>query len=296
MTSRVMARAARGGHTARVPRPEPTSERLFPPSTDAHGVGVHVRAWRLERRWSQEALAAEAGVSTRHLSCVETGRAQPSRELVVRLADVLDVPHRERNVWLAAAGFAPMFRETDYESPEMAPVRRAVDFLLERHAPYGAVAVDSAWTVRRANAGAVRLLSTFSPTDDPALLSNLLRLTLHPAGLRGVIDDWPSLARLVLERTTREALTEGPSGPAARVLREVRAYPGVAELASAPRFDEPSALVVPLTLRRGGLVLRLMSTITTLGTPVDVTAQELRVETWFPADAAAEAWWAEGAT
>lgn len=296
MTSEVMARPRASGQTARVPRPAPASELLLSPAFDASGVGAHVRAWRLERRFSQEALAAEAGVSTRHLSCVETGRAQPSRELVARLADVLDVPHRERNVWLAAAGFAPMFRETDYESPEMAPVRRAVDFLLERHAPYGAVAVDSAWTVRRANAGAARLLSTFSPTDDPALLSNLLRLTLHPSGLRSVIDDWPSLARLLLERTTREALAEGPSGPAARVLREVRDYPGVDALAHAPRYGESAPLVVPLTLRRNGLVLRLFSTITTLGTPIDVTAQELRVETWFPADAEAEAWWAEGAT
>lgn len=257
--------------------------------------GTLLRDWRLNRRVSQEKLALDAEVSTRHISFLETGRAQPSREMVLLLSSVLDVPLRERNVLLVSAGFAPVYGETDYTAPEMEPVRQVVDFLLERHEPYGAIVVDSAWNVLRVNRGAQRLFATFSPTQDPRLLGNVLRLLLEPEGLREVLENWEEVALATLERTHREALAEGPNGPAARILSEVLALPGVPRHFHRPRISTPLSLLVPLHLRRGGLTVRLFSTITTLGTPADVTAQELRVETWFPADEASAAWLRETA-
>jgi transcriptional regulator with XRE-family HTH domain len=252
--------------------------------------GTLLRDWRLHRRMSQEKLALDAEVSTRHISYIETGRAQPSREMVLLLSSVLEVPLRERNVLLTSAGFAPVYGETDYSSPEMAPVRQAVELLLERHEPYGAIVIDSAWNVRRTNRGAARLFATFAPDLPPRLTSNVLRLLLDPEGLRYGLDNWEEVALAALERTHREALAEGPNGPAARILSEVLALPGVPRHFHRPRIAMPLSLVVPLNLRRGELTVRLFSTITTLGTPADVTAQELRVETWFPADEASEAW------
>jgi transcriptional regulator with XRE-family HTH domain len=252
--------------------------------------GTLLRDWRLNRRMSQEKLAFDAEVSTRHLSYLETGRAQPSREMVLLLSSVLDVPLRERNVLLISAGFAPVYGETDYAAPEMAPVRQVVDFLLERHEPYGAIVVDSAWNVLRANRGAERLFATFAPTLQPRLLGNVLRLLFEPEGLRQVLDNWEEVALATLERTHREALAEGPNGPAARMLSEVLALPEVPRHFHRPRIAMPLALLVPLHLRRGELAVRLFSTITTLGTPADATAQELRVESWFPADEASAAW------
>lgn len=256
--------------------------------------GSLLRDWRLDRRMSQEKLALDAEVSTRHISYLETGRAQPSREMVLLLSSVLDVPLRERNVLLVSAGFAPVYGETDYTAPEMAPVRQVVDFLLERHEPYGAIVVDSAWNVLRANRGAERLFATFAPTQEPRLLGNALRLLFAPEGLRQVLVNWEEVALTTLERTHREALAEGPNGPAARILAEVLALPGVPRHFHQPRIARPLALLVPLHLRRGELEVRLFSTITTLGTPADVTAQELRVESWFPADEASAAWCRDG--
>jgi len=261
--------------------------------TEAHGVGRILRSWRRSRRLSQEQLALEAEVSPRHLSCIETGRARPSRDMVLRLASVLDLPLRERNVLLGAAGFAPAYRQTDFFSAEMAPVRRAVEFMLERHEPYGAVVIDSGWNVLLANSGAQRLLAAFFPQGDPSLLGNMLRLTLDPAGLRNVLTNWAPLARMTIHRTRLEAAAQGPESPAARILEEVMALDGLPD--DVHQVPDPDALplVVPLSLRRDELGVDLFATITTVGTPADVTAQEIRVETWFPADEASERWWRE---
>ncbi|HYO69930.1 MAG TPA: helix-turn-helix transcriptional regulator [Archangium sp.] len=267
-----------------------TSTRSQQPQR-ATAFGTLLRDWRLNRRMTQEKLALDAEVSTRHISYIETGRAQPSREMVLLLCSVLEVPLRERNVLLVSAGFAPIYGETDYAAPEMAPVRQAIDILLERHEPYGAIVVDSAWNVRRANRGAKRLFSTFVPTQQSRLLvNNMLRLLLDPEGLREGLDNWEEVALAALERTHREAIAEGPQGPAARILSEVLALPGVPRHFHQPRIGTPLSLVVPLHLRRGALSVRLFTMITTLGTPADVTAQELRVETWFPADEASAEW------
>lgn len=239
---------------------------------------------------SQEKLAFDAEVSTRHISYIETGRAQPSREMVLILSSVLEVPLRERNVLLTSAGFAPVYGETNYASPEMAPVRHAIDLLLERHEPYGAIVVDSAWNILLANRGAVRLFSTFAPDLPPRIAGNVLRLLFDPEGIRHRIDNWEEVALATLERTHREAFAGGPHGPAARILSEVLALPGVPHHFHRPHVTMPLALVVPLHLRRGELTVRLFATITMLGTPADVTAQELRIETWFPADEASAAW------
>ncbi len=250
--------------------------------------GGLLRDWRLARHKTQEQLALEAEVSTRHVSYLENGRALPSREMILLLAKVLDVPLRERNAFLVSAGFAPIYRETDYQAPEMAVVRQAVDFILARHEPYGAIVVDSAWNVRQVNRGATRLFNTFAPGVPPHLFANLLRLMLHPSGIRSALKNWEEVLHATLERTQREALSEGPRGPAARILAEV--LPHLPPELRRSAVNAPLALVVPLHLVRDTLEIRLFSTITTLGTPADLTAQELRVETWFPADEASARW------
>lgn len=256
--------------------------------------GRLLRAWRRARRFSQERLALEADVSPRHLSCVETGRSQPSREMVLLLSQVLEVPLRERNALLTAAGFAPVYRETDYDAPEMGPLRRALELILLRHEPYAAFVVDSAWNVKQANAAAGRLLATFLPGWAPGSFDNLLRLLFQPEGLREVLDDWEEVARISIQRTYWDAAAQGPAGPAARILEEVLALPGVPRDFHRVRVEEPLPLILPMTLRSGDHVARLFTTITTLGTPADLTAQEIRVETLFPADETTEAWYRAG--
>ena len=254
------------------------------------GFGGLLRAWRQSRRLSQEKLALSADVSPRHLSCIETGRASPSRDMVLLLASVLDVPFRDRNTLLAAAGFAPIYRETEYASPEMAPIRRAVGFILARHEPYGAIVVDSGWNLIEANQGAARLFATFVPAEEPSLVTNMARLLFHPQGMRDVIANWEEVARAMLIRTHLEAAAQGPDSPAARIYEELVAMPGVPTDIHRIEHGVPMSIVIPLYLERGGLAVKLFTTVTTLGTPADVTAQELRIETWFPADDASEAW------
>jgi len=277
-----------------------TSEVMFGARPLRHDGGVQtqttgafgalLREWRVARRMTQEQLADDAEVSTRHLSYIENGRAQPSREMVLVLASALDVPLRERNMLLASAGFAPVYRETELDAPEMAPVRQAIELLLARHEPYGAVCVDAAWNVRRANQGATRLLARIAPDAPPELLSNVMRMTLDPRGLRRFCVNWEEVAFAVVERAHREALAEGPRSTTARVLAEVLALDGVPRRLARASPATAMPLVVPLHLRVEGVDLALFSTITTLGTPADVTAQELRVESWFPADERTAEW------
>lgn len=240
---------------------------------------------------TQEQLAFAAEVSTRHLSCVETGRAQASREMVLILGSALDVPLRDRNAMLLSAGFAPAYRETDLDDPAMEPVRRAVSFLLERQEPYGAVVVDAAWNLRQANLGAARMFGALlHGRTMPGPGSNILRMMFEEDGLRGICLNWQEVASAVVERAQREALLEGPRSEAAKVVAEVLALPGVRDSLhrSSPATMLP--LIIPVCLRLGDGEVRLFSTLTTLGTPADVTAQELRIESYFPADDGTDRW------
>ncbi len=249
-------------------------------------VGDLLRDWRQRRRLSQLDLALEAEISTRHLSFVETGRSAPSREMVLNLAERLDVPLRERNVLLVAAGYAPVFPERRLDDPALQAARTAVDLVLKGHEPYPALAIDRHWTLVAANAAVPPLLTGVAQTLLEAPV-NVLRLSLHPEGLAPRIAnlaEWRAhlLARLrqQIELTADSALAE--------LLAELSAYRKPAERVrgACARGGELAGVVVPFRLTTGAGVLSFFSTTTVFGTPVDITLSEIALECFYPADAA----------
>jgi transcriptional regulator with XRE-family HTH domain len=258
-------------------------------------VGPLLRRWRAARRMSQLDLALAAGVSSRHVSFVETGRSKPSREMLLVLSTVLDVPLRERNALLQAAGFAAVYRETALDDPEMAGMRQALELILRQHEPFGAVAMDRHWDIVMANAAYVRFLGVLSPgAAAPAPLSvaprprlNALRMLFDPGGLRPHVVNWPRLARDLLMRVHRES-SAGAGERAAALLADLLAYPDIPADWREPDLETPPSLVLPVELRVGGRTVRFFSTLTTLGAPQDVTLQELRIESFHAADAETE--------
>lgn len=249
-----------------------------------------LRQFRTHRRWSQEQLGLEAAVSARHLSCLETGKARPSREMVLLLAGVLDLELRERNALLVSAGFAAVYPTTALDSAAMAHVNRAIGLLLAQQEPYGAVLIDRCWNVLRANDGARRLLAAFLDPNlmEPRIANNLVRATFHQHGLRRHIVNWNEAASLLLERLERAHHTHPEDEERRGLLQEVRSYPEVAALA--PSIPSGNLPVAVLHLRRGADELRLFTLLTTVGTPLDVSAQDLSIELFFPADDATERW------
>jgi transcriptional regulator with XRE-family HTH domain len=252
--------------------------------TAADPFGKHLRHWRQQRRLSQLDLAQEADISTRHLSYVETGRAAPSREMVLRLAERLEVPLRERNALLVAAGYAPMYRQRSLDDPAMAPARRAVDLVLKGHEPFPALAVDRHWHLVAANAVVPLLMAG----ADPELLKppiNVLRLSLHPKGVAPRIANLAQWRDHLLERLAQQISATGDSVLSA-LRSELAAYPIDHPGQQAPSAGgELAGVVVPFQLTTPHGVLSFISTTTIFGTPVDVTLQELAVESFFPADA-----------
>lgn len=244
-------------------------------------VGELLREWRQRRRLSQLDLAGEAGVSARHLSFVETGRARPSREMVLLLAEQLEIPLGARNELLSAAGFAPVYRRRDLGAPDMAAVRAAMDLVLAAYEPFPALVVDRAWNLVAANGALAGLVEGVAPhlLAPPA---NVLRLSLHPDGLAPRILNLPQWRRHVLHRLGREAHLSGDLGLAA-LHRELLALPGGLDR------TPPDGIVVPLRLRAGDDVLSFLGTVTTFGTAVDLTAAELSIEAFLPADEATAA-------
>ncbi len=245
-------------------------------------VGALLRDWRQRRRLSQFELALQAGVSSRHLSFVETGRSRPSAAMVLQLAEELEVPLRDRNQLLLAAGFAPVFAQRELDAPELGPVRDAIDQVLRGHEPYPALVVDRHWGLVAAN----RALSLLIEGVAEHLLEppiNVLRLSLHPEGLATRILNLHEWRAHLLERVVRDALTSGD--PALSVLHdELASYPcgGPSPGKSLdPAFGD---IAVPLRLRHGESELAFISTKTTFGTAVDVTVAELSIESFFPAD------------
>lgn len=246
--------------------------------------GEHLRHWRQHRRLSQQGLAHEAEISTRHLSFVETGRAMPSREMVLRLAERLNVPLRERNALLVAAGYAPMYRERPLEDPALAPARAAVELILKSHEPYPALAVDRHWNLLAGNSMLPHLIAG----ADPSLLQgtvNVLRLSLHPQGLAPQIVNLGQWREHLFERLRQQVNATGDA-VLASLFEELRGYP-VPEGAHDTRLEgELLGVAMPFRFRtRQGAVLSFISTTTVFGSPVDVTLQELALETFFPADA-----------
>ena len=245
-------------------------------------VGPLLRDWRQRRRLSQLDLAVGAGVSARHVSFVETGRARPSAEMVMQLAEHLDVPLRDRNALLLAAGYAPAFAQRDLDDPEMGPVRNVLDRLLRGHEPYPAIVVDRHWGLVSAN----RAVAVLTDGAAPYLLEppvNVLRLGLHPDGLAPRIRNLGEWRAHLLDRLSRQAVVSGD--PALFALHEeLAALPGAqAGLAASLEVSE---IAVPLLLTADGSELAFISTATSFGTAIEVTVSELAIESFFPADEA----------
>ncbi|GAB0107679.1 helix-turn-helix transcriptional regulator [Nocardia sp. JMUB6875] len=246
-----------------------------------HTAGDLLRHWRTTRRLSQLELAGRADTSTRHLSFIETGRATPSRQMLLHLSDELDIPLRERNRMLLAAGYAPVYAEPALDNPAMQPIRDTVRQILTGLEPHPALAIDATWTMVDANAG----IALFLPGVDPALLQppvNALRLTLHPDGLADRIINLAQWRGHLFERLQRQIEVTGAPELIA-LLEELRAYPGGEEV---PGLPEPDQAVVPLRLRHDGHDLSFVSATTVFGTPMNVTVAELAIESFFPADPA----------
>lgn len=243
-------------------------------------VGVQLREWRSRRRLSQMDLALDADISTRHLSFIETGRARPSPDMIQRLADRLDVPHRARNALLLAAGYAPDYAEKALDSPEMAGVRKVIDHILKGHEPYPAIAVGRHWNMVASNNAIGILIEQISPhlLQPPV---NVIRLALHPEGLAPQIANFSEWRSHILDRLERQV--EASADPGLAALRdEVAAYP------SSYNDNEggmENPIAVPLLLDTVVGRIAFVSTITIFGTPVDVTLSELAIEAFFPADA-----------
>ncbi|HJZ76010.1 MAG TPA: helix-turn-helix transcriptional regulator [Vicinamibacterales bacterium] len=254
-------------------------------------VGHLLRGWRSARGMSQLDLAMRAGFSARHVSFIETGRTQPSRQALLVLAETLCVPLRERNRLLEAGGFAHMYRQTPLAADEMAHIRGVLEFILERHNPYAAVVLDRYSNCLMGNCASARLLAA---VVDPSLITehaNHLRLVFHPLGARRCIVNWDEVARALLGRAERELGFATDDETAVALLNELRGYAGDAVSQRSSAALSAGDLLLPIHLRTNDLELRIFSTIMTLGTPRDVTLQELRIETFFPADDASEHAW-----
>jgi len=258
-------------------------------TTERAAIGSMLRDWREDRRRSQLDLSIDVGVSTRHLSYVETGKAKPSPELVLALAEHLDVPLRERNTMLLAAGYAPRYQQTPLEDDALLSVRQALSDLISAHDPYPAVVVDRGWDVVMANTGAQGFLAGVAAhLAEPPM--NVYRVTLHPDGMAPRIENLAEWSHHLLATLDRQvAVTRDPRLRA--LLEEVSDYPNIKPLGAAwrTRSDVPTVLV-PLRLRvgdePGATVLSWFSTNTSIGTPVDITLEELHVELFHPADRA----------
>jgi transcriptional regulator with XRE-family HTH domain len=252
------------------------------PETPAFG-GL-LRQWRSTRHLSQLALATEAGISTRHLSFLETGRAQPSREMVQLLAGMLDVPLGERNALLVSAGYAPIYGHRPLGAPELEPVRRALEFILRQQEPYPALVLDGQWNVVMRNEASRRIFELFR---GPLNTVNVMRAVFDPGMLRPFVVNWEDMAECLMHSIHREVASTG-SEAVARLRDELLAYPGVPS-----RWKTPGALgdmppLVSMQLRKGDLSMAFFSMITTLATPRDVALQQLKIECFFPADVVTE--------
>jgi transcriptional regulator with XRE-family HTH domain len=244
--------------------------------------GEQIRDWRTRRRMSQLALASDARISTRHLSFIETGRSRPSRGMVLHLADLLEVPLRERNGLLLAAGFSPAFPAHALDAPELGAAMAAVELVLNAHGAFPAVAVDRHWNLLRANAAARRLMHTIAP--ELLQRPNVLRATLHPQGLAGAIVNYSQLREHLLHRLQRQARSTGD--PTLQALfAELVALPAPQSRDDETMTTPDADVVIAMRMRTPFGILSLFSTITMFGTPVDVTLSELAVEAFFPCDA-----------
>ncbi|PWJ85299.1 transcriptional regulator with XRE-family HTH domain [Pseudaminobacter salicylatoxidans] len=251
-------------------------------NTQPHSAGTLIREWRTRRRMSQLDLAAEAAISQRHLSFVESGRTAPSREMVLHLSEQLDIPLRQRNRILLAAGYAPIFSERKLDDPTLAPAMTAVEMVLKGHEPFPAIAVDHHWNLVAANSAIGPLLEDVADASLLAPPINVLRLSLHPQGLAPRIVNLHEWRTHLIERLRRQIDASGDT-VLADLERELLSYPGAVPTS---RMTHPdiAAIAHPLRLKMGKEILSFIGTITVFGTPLDVTLSELAIESFFPAD------------
>jgi transcriptional regulator with XRE-family HTH domain len=253
-----------------------------------------LRYWRDKRGYSQLRLSAESRISQRHISFLESGRSQPSRELILKLGTALDIPLRQRNVMLLAAGFAPAYHERKLSDPELASVKQALDFMLAQQAPYPALVVDRLWNLVMSNGPAAMMMRWLLDMPDsqpiPREGVNILQLMLDPLAVRKHLVNWQDVCADLLHWIQREAMSDGPGSEATRLLEQLVALPGIKAASQTPNLDTRVLPFLAMTIRKDGVELNLFTSITTMGTPHDVTVHELRIESFFPADAATAAW------
>ncbi len=251
-------------------------------------AGVLLRQWRDIRGKTQLDLSFDAGVSQKHISFVESGRSVPSRQMLLDLAQALDVPLRERNELLLAAGYAPLYSDQALDAPLLNSISKALQRMLRQHEPFPAIVMDRHWNILMANEAAPQLFNCFIDLAKWPKPRNLLHLMFDPAGMRPFVANWPQTARGLLGRVYREALGRIIDERTKALLAEVSQYPGVKPEWQAPSSSEPMPMI-PLTFVKDGVRLNYFSMITTVGTPQTVTAEELRLESMFPADDTTEA-------
>lgn len=249
-------------------------------------VGEHLRTWRQRRHLSQLDLATEAEISTKHLSFVETGRAHPSRDMLLHLAHHLSIPLREQNILLQSAGFAPQYAIGPIDGPDLASAKQTIDLLLKAHEPFPALAIDRHWNLIAHNSALIPLMQA----ADPKLLEppiNVIRVSLHPDGLASIIVNYAEWKRHILERLDRQFETTADD-VIGDLLREVRGYPIPPDSRRTPGTNRgiDHSIAIPLVIRLGETLMSFLSTTTVFGTPTDVTLSELAIETFFPADEA----------
>jgi transcriptional regulator with XRE-family HTH domain len=257
-------------------------------STDATAIGALLQYWRKTKNLSQLALATEAGVSARHISFLETGRAMPSRDMVVLLATVLGVPLRERNHLLLAAGFAPLYREAPLDAPELEPVRAALEAILRQQEPFPAVVMNRHWDILQMNQAGRRFFGMLLGDREGRPAPNVLRLMFDPKELRPHVVNWDTVAEKLLQRLHREATGGVKDSTTLALLAEILDYPDVPAQLRKPNLAVPLVPVASICFRHGRAVYDFFSTVTTLGTPQDVTLEELRIECFFPANPATD--------
>jgi transcriptional regulator with XRE-family HTH domain len=253
-------------------------------------VGRLLKQWRERRRMSQLGVALEAEISARHLSFLETGRAQPSRDMLMLLSRVLEVPLRSRNDLLTAAGYAAIYRETALDAPELAQVRRALDFMLRQQEPNPAMVLDRHWNILMTNEAMGRVMGCFLDADAIASVgpANAMRLSYHPRGLRPFIANWEATAADFIQWLHRDLLRTGDA-ETRQLLEELLSYPDVPQQWRTLDLDASTAPFLAMELRKDDVRFSFFTVLASLGTPYDITLHELRIECFFPADESTEA-------
>jgi transcriptional regulator with XRE-family HTH domain len=261
------------------------------PKAPPSQLGALLRYWRDMRGVSQLDLSLEAGFSQRQISFIESGRSVPGRDTLLTLAQTLDVPLRERNALLLAAGYAPVYSEAPWNSQEMHSVTRALEQVVRRHEPFPAIVMDRHWNVLMTNDAAPHFFNCFIDMASREGPRNMLHLIFDPQGMRPFVADWDTVSRSLLQRVYRESVGHIVDTGTRRLLDELLAYPDVPRdwRAHHGRSAAPAMPVIPIGFVSGGVVLRYFSMVTTVGTPQNVAAQELRLESMFPADDETEA-------